>query len=539
MLRTALCLALGATSAIADTYSRIGSVDALNYTFRVTLADETDEVAAEATIDLRLVSDGVTEVRLDLVGLSPENGRGMTVEAVTSGVGNPLRFAHEANQLRIQLGKPSAAEQRIQLTVRYRGTPASGLRIGPNKYGERTFFSDHWPDKARHWLPTIDHPYDKATGEFVVTAPAHYQVVSNGLLLEETDLPGGRRRTHWKQSVPIATWLYALGVARFAVQHVGEFDGKPIQLWLYPQDRDAGFRDFGEPTRHSLAFFRERIGPYPYEKLANVQSASVQGGMECASAIFYGEDRVKGQGALARLVAHEVAHQWWGNAVTEGDWDDVWLSEGFATYFTLLFVEHAYGRDQLLEELRTSRKTILAFEEKNPGYRIVHDNLSDMSKVITSHTYQKGAWTLHMLRGIVGTDPFWTGIREYYRRYRDGNASTDDLRRVMEETTGLDLSWFFQQWLYREGIPRLRGGWRYDAAAGQIEIELAQTQPGPPFRLPLEVGLSRSGGSASRIERLDLAEARQTFRIPVPGKPASVVLDPNLWILMESDFGPR
>ena len=158
------------------------------------------------------------------------------------------------------------------------------------------------------------------------------------------------------------------------------------------------------------------------------------------------------------MIVHEIAHQWFGNAVTEGDWDDVWLSEGFATYFTHLFVEHAEGRDAFVAGLRADRDQIRAFDLKNPGYRIVHDNLADMKQVTTgAGTYQKGAWTLHMLRGVVGDEAFWSGIREYYRLYRDKNASTADFRRVMEEASGSDLGWFFDQWLTRGGMLKVEG----------------------------------------------------------------------------------
>jgi glycosidase len=199
-------------------------------------------------------------------------------------------------------------------------------------------------------------------------------VVSNGLLVEETDLPDGRRRTHWRQSVPIAPWLYVLGVARFAVQHVDTFDGKAIQTWVYAKDRDAGFHDFAVPTRDALAFYSERVGPFSYEKLANVQSNSVSGGMEAASAIFYSEGSVTGTRSerWRNVVIHEVAHQWFGNAVTEYDWDDVWLSEGFATYFTLLFIEHAYGRDEFLRGLEDSRQRVIAFDRKQPDLNWEH-----------------------------------------------------------------------------------------------------------------------------------------------------------------------
>jgi aminopeptidase N len=186
--------------------------------------------------------------------------------------------------------------------------------------------------------------------EFIVTAPNHYQVISNGLKVEETNLSNGKRLTHWKQSVPIASWLFVLGAADFAVQYVDTFDGKSIETWVYRQDRDDGFYDFAEPTKKVLEFYSNYIGPFSYEKLANIQSNSVGGGMEAASAIFYGDKSVTGNRSIRwrNVVIHEIAHQWFGNAVNEYDWDDVWLSEGFATYFTLLFIEHAYGRDVFL-----------------------------------------------------------------------------------------------------------------------------------------------------------------------------------------------
>ncbi len=332
----------------------------------------------------------------------------------------------------------------------YHGVPAGGLLVGPNKHGDRTFFSDNWPNKARQWLPVVDHPYDKATAEFRVTAPAHYQVVSNGLLVEETDLGDGRRLSRWRQSVPIASWLYVLGVARFAVEHRPAWKGLPIETWVFPQDRDRGFEAFAEPTVAALDFFSTRVGPYSYERLANVQANGLKGGMEAATSILYGDDSVSGPPRRwDSVIVHEIAHQWFGNAVTEGDWDDVWLSEGFATYFTHLFVEHAEGRDAFVAGLRADRDQIRAFDLKNPGYRIVHDNLSDMKQVTTgAGTYRKGAWTLHMLRGVVGDEAFWSGIREYYRLYRDKNASTADFRRVMEEASGRELGWFFDQWLH-------------------------------------------------------------------------------------------
>src|SRR5947207_2084046 len=207
-----LCLA-NVSLARADTYPRQPGVDAWHYIFRIELSDASPEITGEATVDLRVTRDDLREIVLDLA--SPANGKGMTVTAVTSG-GQPVRFTHANNHLTLTI--PAAkAEQHVIFTVKYHGAPANGLRLLLNKYGEWCAFSETWPNRAREWLPMIDHPYDKATSEFIVTAPAKYQVVANGLLQEETDLGDGRRRTHWKESVPIATWLNAICFVLFAV----------------------------------------------------------------------------------------------------------------------------------------------------------------------------------------------------------------------------------------------------------------------------------------------------------------------------------
>ena len=519
----ALAALLIAVLSHADTYPRQPGVDAIHYVFRLSVDDSSNQIAGETTITLR-VAEPVGEISLDLTSAS--NGKGMTVSAVTAG-GRAVSFIHAADRLRIPFPVPVRAGEDVSVAVSYAGIPADGLRLIQNIHGERTVFSENWPNRARHWLPMIDHPYDKATGEFIVTAPAHYQVVANGLLVEEVDLAGGMRRTHWKQSVPIASWLYALGVARFAVHHYDVVRGIPQQVWVFPQNREQGARTFELTGRKAFEFFSDWIGPYSYEKLAHVQAAGISGGTEHASAIFYGEKGVAGGRAP---VVHEVAHQWWGNAVTEKDWDDVWLSEGFATYFTHLYTEQFEGRDAFVRGLGADVQTIVAAQKAAPGQPIIHRNISDMSKVLNRLVYQKAGWVLHMLRGTIGTEAFWAGIRDYYRRYRNQNASTDDFRQVMEQAAGVPLAWFFEQWLTRPGMPSLRGGWRFDAGASQVQIEIAQV--GPVFRLPLEIAIVETTGR-SRIERVELARPSGAFSFSVDAEPASVVLDPNTWVLME------
>jgi aminopeptidase N len=540
-MRSGLVLVLllvgGLVGVGADTYPKNPGVDVMHYRFALDLHDQDDRVSGAADIDVRFVAEGETSLRFDLVNLDDATGRGMTVTQVMVD-GASVPFAHRNHALTMTLPRRSARNQRVRVRIAYAGVPAAGLKIGNNKHGDRTFFSDNWPDKARNWLPTVDHPYDKATSEMVVTAPAHYQVISNGLLIEETDLAGHRRRTHWRQSVPIAPWLYVLGVARFAVQHVDTFQGKAIQTWVYAQDRDAGFHDFAVPTRDVLEFYSAKVGPFSYEKLANVQSNSVSGGMEAASAIFYSEGSVTGDRSVRwrNVVIHEIAHQWFGNSVTESDWDDVWLSEGFATYFTLLYIEHAYGRDEFLAGLAASRQRVLEFDRQRPDYRVVHDNLSDMSQVTTSQIYQKGAWILHMLRGVVGDEAFWAGIRSYYRAHQDGHATTADFRGEMERASGKDLRTFFDQWLTRGGLLRLDGDWRYRADDGTLVIRLAQRDRSRMFAMPLQVGVYAAGSSTPTLTTVQVSEASHEFQIAVRQRPERVVLDPNHLVLMESTF---
>jgi aminopeptidase N len=526
--------------ALADTYPRQYGIDVLNYLFRLTLSDDADEILGEATIDLRFLKDNLADFTLDLASVN--DGRGMSVSEVRSGLA-ALRFKHEADLLRITFDSPSKAGERRQFIVKYRGVPARGLRIMKNKFGERCFFSENWPNNARQWLPMIDHPYDKATSEFIITAPIKYQVVANGLLQEETDLGDGSRLTHWKQSVPIASWLNALGVAQFSAHHAGLVKGIELQTWVYHQERAGGPAWFETTARQAVEFFSEQIGPYSYEKLANVEAAGFGGGTEHASAIFYGENSILTDPATGlarpgtRLIAHEISHQWFGDAVTEKDWDDVWLSEGFATYFTLLFIEHYQGRDAFVAGLQRSREQVFTLEKRSPGVAVLHDNLSNMQSVLNQIIYQKGGWTLHMLRGLMGTEKFWAGIRDYYRRYRDGNASTDEFRRVMEENSGLELGWFFQQWLARAGSPVIEGSWRYDAQTKRVVLELSQMQSGKAYRLPLEIGLTIDG--APKVEEVEMTRKQQRFEIAADKEPVAVTLDPNTWVLMEARFGKR
>ena len=533
--RTLLALTLiGAPLAAQQPhYLRQPDVDVQHYSFGVTLSDSTDEVVGETTVTIWFTRAGVAQFFLDLA--SAANGKGMSVTSVTSD-GAALRYTHADNRLNITLATPTRAPEVRQVTVRYHGVASGGLTIGTNRYKERFFSSRNWPDKAHLWLPTIDHPSDKATAEFIVTAPQKYSVVSNGLLQEVVTLGDGRKTTHWKQSVPISVWLNNIGVEQFAVHHAGLVKGVELSSWVAHQD-SGKFAALDVPGRQSVEFFSENVGPYSYEKLANVAIGGGGGGMEHASAIFYGENVVDRNSA--GVVSHEIAHQWFGDAVTEDEWDDVWLSEGFATYFANLFTEHFGGREAFVDAMVKGR--VGAFRaERQQKKPVVHPNAKGTGPDLTQVQYAKGGWVLHVLRGQVGTDNFWKGIQLYYARFQNRNATTDDLRHAMEEASGQDLRWFFTQWLTRVDAPVLEGSWTYDAGAKKIIVDLAQTQPGDPYRMPMEIGVAPdSAGAPVRIEKIELNTMKQRFEIAADRAPKDVTLDPNVWMLMEAKFAKR
>jgi hypothetical protein len=456
---------LALTAVGADTYPRQPGIRVLNYTFDFTLTDASNEMVVKEDVDVQFVAAGVRTIELDLckfsaqprppqmadgfadpcaepgggggggaagraggaaapaasAGPSRAGGKGMTVTAVTAGP-QSLTWQHDGDRLKVTMPRAFTAGDRFTFSVGYHGVPATGILIADNKYGDRGWVSNPWPNKARNFRAVIDHPSMKASHVTSVTAPRKYQVVSNGFVVEQTDLPGDLRRTVWKESVPICTWLMSLAVAPFAVDHFGNYRGIALSSWVFPQEREAGLRAFAAHTQPVLEFYIDRIGPYAYEKLAQVQANGVGGGMELASSIFYGYG---GTGAGRQLIAHEMAHQYFGDAVTEADWDDVWLSEGFATYFALLYQEFEDGHDAFVDGVRRSKAQAVNYALANPDSTIVHRNLADISKVISNNAqiYQGGAQVLQNIRGVVGTATFWAGIRSYYARYMNGNAT--------------------------------------------------------------------------------------------------------------------
>lgn len=506
-----------------DPYERQEALDVLHYAFRLELNDTTNRIAGEADVIIRFKKP-TTTFFLDFGGRG--KGEGMTVRAVWMKA-KAVNFRHEGERLTLTMDEPIPAGETRIFTVWYSGIPEDGLVISKNKFGDRTFFADHWPDRGHLWLPCIDHPSDKATVEFVITAPDHYRVVASGLKQEETPIDKKRRLTRYVETVPVAMKVTAVGVARFAVKEES-VENIPQSIWVWPQNEREGFSDFAVGNK-VFAYFNKQIGPYAYEKLAHVQSKTRWGGLENAGNIFYNESTVSGQNKSEGLIAHEVAHQWFGDAVTENDWHHVWLSEGFATGFATFYLEHAYDKKRMNDHLGKERTSVVEYYKKNPN-AIVDTTITDIGKVLNTNTYGKAGWVLHMLRAKVGDEAFWKGIREYYALYKNKNCMTADFLAVMENASGQKLRLFFDQWIYGGGHPQLSVSWSY--AAGSATVTIHQTQTEAPFAFPLEVRFKLPNGKFVN-ETIQVENRETTHQVKVAGKPTAFDLDPGVKLLFE------
>ncbi|HEV7764610.1 MAG TPA: M1 family metallopeptidase [Thermoanaerobaculia bacterium] len=497
-------------------FAQNAAVDVLHYRVDITLPRLGDEIHATTELTVRPIASTLESLQLDFAGLTIDSVR---VE------GKPATFERAGDRLTLLAQRTTNEPFRVE--VRYHGSPKDGLLLQANKHGDPSVFADNWPNRARFWIPSVDHPSDKATVEFIVTSPAAYTVIANGTLLETKTLADGVKRTHWSESTPIPVHCMVIGATEFAVVPAGANGVTRVAYWLYPRDRENGIRQFGR-VAEMLAYFDATIGAYPYDKLALVESSTKFGGMENASAIFLDEKRINGEGSLEGLAAHEVAHQWFGDSVTQRQWHDVWLSEGFATYFCNLFFEHADGRAAFLERMRVDRSDYLNAQRKQP--RAIHDlSIVELPKLLGPFTYEKGAWVLHMLRGIMGDRAFFAAVRDYYSAYRDRNAATGELRVIMERHAGQPLDWFFQQWIFERGHPIFTTSWTW--ANGKVALDVAQKQDGPVFRVPTVIEVRSESGN--HRESVVIAEREQRFELDSERRPAEVVIDPDEWVLKE------
>jgi aminopeptidase N len=305
----------------------------------------------------------------------------------------------------------------------------------------------------------------------------------------------------------------------------------PQSVYVLPENRDWLPGPFAAASS-IVALYERLVGPFPYEKLAHVQSATRFGGMENASAIFYASNLFQARRLGDGLIAHETAHQWFGDAVTEREWGHLWLSEGFATYFAALWTREARGEAAFRDELQSIRHQVLADSvvKQRP---VIDTAQTNYLALLNVNSYQKGGYVLHMLHRQLGDTAFFRGLRSYYATYRDGTALSDDLRRELERSSGRSLGQFFSQWLRRPGFAEPAIGWAHDASTEQISLLVLQDGARDPYELPLTVLVREPSGVERRVEVTVPPQPRATIVLPgrFAVRPASIVFDPDAFLL--------
>ena len=412
--RNAIVAWLAAASPIAAQQIRPyrSAFDVLDYQLTIELPDTGASIRGTATLQVQRTARSDSLV-LDLLDLSVTRA---TVD------GKSARFSPTDAGVAIAL--PKGAGGQFTATVDYSGTVVDGLIARRDSAGRWTYFGDNWPNRARHWIPSIDHPSDKATVTWRVIAPPSQTVVANGKLISTRDVRGydgsAKKEWIWRESRRIPVYLMVIAAAPLAVYDLGDTacglaDKQrcvPQAVYTAPEQRNFSPGPFAR-AGEMVQLFASLVGPFPYEKLAHLQSSTRFGGMENASAIFYADAGFRRGTMGDGVVAHETAHQWFGDAVTERDWPHLWLSEGFATYFAALWTRAARGDSAFRVQMADIRQTILADSESVAKRPVIDTIETNLLALLNRNSYEKGGFVLHMLRAQVGERAFFDAIRAY------------------------------------------------------------------------------------------------------------------------------
>jgi aminopeptidase N len=513
-------------------------IDVLSYAITLDLPDTGSVIRGDALLTVRRTARVDTLV-LDL--------RALRVSRVM--VNDRERRARRTDST-IHVPLPRGDSGTFRVRVAYSGRVTDGLIVRRDSLRRWTYFGDNWPNRARFWIPSVDHPSDKATVSWTVRAPASRTVVANGTLVDTKTTGTGRARrttTRWREAKPIPTYLMVIGAAPMIRHDLGETACGLAEMqrcvrqsvYVAPERRavvPGNFAKAGEMVR----LFSQMVGPYPYEKLAHLQSSTRFGGMENATAIFY-DDRLfrRPNGVSEGLIAHETVHQWFGNSATEREWPHLWLSEGFATYFAALWTEHAQGDSAFRAQMANIRNVILGDTVAVARRPVIDTVETDLMNLLNTNSYQKGGWVLHMLRSELGDSAFFGGVRAYYAAHKHGTALTPDLQAALERSSGRSLGAFFDQWLRRPGYPEVEVSWATDSTSRGIMLTVTQAERFGAFEFPLRLALTDSAGAVRHVEVGVPAVPETQLQLPVSGTVRSIEVDPDVQVLGRFTVRPR
>lgn len=514
--------------------TRSRSYHVLHYKIDVSFDEASKKVFGKVTTTLVPFLPEMSTVEFDAESLR--------IQKVTMR-GNDLKFDVEPKTLAIHLDKPASYNDTLTMAIDYSCTPRKGLYfIQPDSaYPDKPWqIWTQGEDMDNHfWFPCYDFPNDKATSELIATVRNSYTVLSNGKLVGvKEDKKKGTKTFHWMESKPHSSYLIMMAAGDYAILH--DHAGKlPVDYYVYHKDSADAWQCLRE-TPAMIKFYDEKIGfPYAWEKYAQVQIADfMYGGMENTSATTMADGelvydaRRQVDGVPTGLIAHELAHQWWGDVVTCEDWRHLWLNESFASYFDPLFIEHSQGRDEFDFEM---------YQSQQAG---IHVDTAVGRKPVVSvgsygeNVYPRGASILHMLRFILGDKLFWRAINYYITKYQFTPVETDDFKTAIEEATGQNLYWFFDEWLYKAGHPIFNVSYRWSDSAKAIYLSVRQTQKVDSltgiFRTPVDIGITTQAGT--RTARAIVESGDTVFTIPTDEKPRLVIFDSGNWLLKELHF---
>ncbi len=517
-------------------YAPDRSFDATHVKLEIDLQVEDSAFDGVCTTTLSAFHDGAGEVTFDAVD--------MKVRSATAG-GRKCRFTHKDGKLNVKLPRKVKAGESVSVAVDYRvEKPKLGIYfVHPDKYYPDTptqVWTQGQDEYSRYWFPCHDAPQEKATTEMVVTVPEDFTAVSNGRLVKVKHRKRDKRKTfHWSIATAHSMYLVSLAAGRW-VEIKNSWAGIPITYYTEKPRVRMARNAFGK-TPKMMKFFSDSTGvKYPYEKYAQVAAADfIYGGMENTSAttqtdIALCDDRAKAENWHELLVAHELAHQWFGDLLTCKDWSHAWLNESFATYFDSLFNEHEHGFDSFRYNMLGNARNYFGEDKEHYRRPIVTNVYKEPTDIFDRHLYEKGSCVLHMLRYVLGDELWWRSINTYLTDNRGASVETVDLINAVEKATGQNLRWFFDQWVFKAGHPEYRVRYDWDKKAKEAVIWVVQEHRTDEetglFRMPIMFEFKMKGGRTKRFKEW-VEDQEHTFRFKLASEPELFGFDPDNHVL--------
>jgi aminopeptidase N len=469
----------------------------------------------------------------------------LVVDAVKNAAGTPLEFEQTKRHLIVRFPKAYSFDQEVLFTVQYHAkNPKQGIHFDDltNEHPQMVTTTS-WPENTHYWLPCYDYPNDKVTHEFIVTVKDNLKVLGNGRLVRIIeDKLKGTKTYHWLQDLPHSTYLFLLAIGPFAVieDSLGDL---PINYWVY-EDGKEDARWIFEKTPYMIAYFNDIFGyEYPWAKYDQVISPRFGGGMENTSATLLGQGVIHDRKAekdysWEKTIAHEAAHQWWGDLITLRSWEHTWLNEGFGTYSDYLYTRYDKGEDEGAYELLRKKNSYLREAHTRYMRPIVFDRYEKPQQNFDSHTYPKAAVVLHMLRFFLGDEPFFRTLKHFLHKHEFEAVDTHDFMKAVKEATGQNMDWFFEQYIFSPGHPVFDVSYVWDEDESKVRLTVRQVQDiskgVPIYRMPVTIGIHTDGGKVS--EKVWIEKQEEVYDFAAENKPLMVRFDEGNYLLKEWTF---